>query len=325
MDSMFDINLCKDMRDTLENYYAEKDDLLLEDIHTLKNIFDDQNIENIYTNDSEINKLAAKYEKKDKKDNKVFLKEVLKNKEAHLLFTNYKDDINVSSKTNIKENVSIEKNINIAKEFMSKYNINMLKIFEDLKDNYHIRIIKSNPDNVGGYIYLLNNLRPYMVINAKENIYDASCIIHETAHVHHLQNSILKKPKYPYFFQEVYSNYMQMLFYKFAEDNDLYKDDIKCLKIKKLEQLKIYLNRIKYGLDKNKAILIKEDDYQYGYGIALALYYYNMYLDDPEMTEYYVDWFIKSACFFNHQDTLNRFAIDKEKIITKENINNFLK
>lgn len=319
----FEANLNIDLINVLNNYHNKKDISLLEDILVLQDIFNEQKIKNNFIDSREMDKLINKYKKINKKNYRILKKDILNNIEDHLLFAKLSNLIDSNLKEEKLENfVSLVDSLDIANDFMNNYNIKLYDTFEWMKNNKHIKIKKNSSNNFGGCVYLTNTINPYMVVNIKNNIYDASCFVHETAHIVHDHSNILKNPSHPYLYQEVYSNYVQMLFCKYMEDNNLYKDDIKKLKIKKLISLRIFLKRIEFNLERN---YFYEENFQYGYGIALALYYYNMYLNDPELAEYYMDWFIKCSPFFEQKDILNRFGIEKEKIITQENINNFLK
>lgn len=323
MNNKFETNLKDDLSIALSRYNQKKDIESLKDIIILQDICREQKIKNVFDNNYNMNKLIYRYQRISNKHYKLIKKSVFDNKENHLSFAKLYNLININLEgQDLSIYTNLDDSVDIARDFMNKYNIKMYDTFEWMRNNKRIRIKKNSNGSVGGYVYLTNIINPYMVINSKGNIYDASCFVHETAHIIHNQSSIIKETNYPYFYNEVYSNYTQLLFLKYMEDNNFYKDDIKKIKLKKIISLENYLRRMEFNIKRN---YVYEDNFQYGYGIALALYYYNMYLDDPELAEYYMDWFIKCSSLFEQNEVLNKFGITKEKIITKNNINSFLK
>ena len=329
MDNIFDIRVNLEYDKKMRFYKQKHKKTTLEDLYHLREIIKDNNIDKLSKrlfNDGFLPSKKFEYIYL-LKDIVLFYKTIKKNKKYHLCLTKHKKLIKPLYKSEIetKNKVSLDECIYYAEEFMKQYNPDLYEIFEQLYKNNHIKFMDPIEHGIGGVMYPINEGLPYVVIYKRGDIYDAGSIVHEVAHCYQQIYTYDRKKDNPDFYSEVYSHYVQMLFYEYMKNNIVYKDDIKNIKRFSLENLRCRLVRLDEYFKDMKLNGQVYSDILYAYGISLALYYYDMHLKNPDDAEYYMNWFVKTSCLYKQEDVLNKYAINKDKILTNEIIQNYMK
>ena len=244
------------------------------------------------------------------------------------LFENFYYD---SEATHLNKITDTNEIIEYAYEFMKDYDQKFVEAFNLLKKKNHFLISKKNVFDLYEGVFIPNKYcdYPYIGVFFSENIDDASSIVHEVAHMihHNYAKNNLKTRNYPYFYQEVYSHYIQFAFYEYMKKKKIYIEDINNSFKASLFLLGSNLESINYTLE-NDDCFNYEDlfyDIQYGYGITIALKYLDIYKDDPEKAKYLTNQFIQQSYYYEPIENLNEFGLDKEELTSGELIKKYLK
>lgn len=219
--------------------------------------------------------------------------------------------------------------VNYAKEFMNYYDNKLLNAYNTIEKKNHILIKEFDESDLGGlFTPLSNNKTPYLSFFLNSNIDDAATIVHETAHLR--QYDLLKNNKtcenYNYFFQEVYSFFLQFAFYHYIKEKNIYTKDIDTC-------FNAYLDNLcKFLIDFNDDLTTNElsntyifNDIQYSYGILVALKYFDIYKNDPEYAKLLTDNFIEQSYHYEPLEVLNSFGLDSEELASGEILKKYIK
>lgn len=263
---------------------------------------------------------------------------------AKYILDNYDHFINFSSQNKLfddmyfdSENIQctkihdINKIINYAKDFMTFYDKRFIDSFNELENNNHMLLSIKSIFDLYEAVFIPTKYcdYPYMGIFFNENIDDASSIVHEIAHMVNFKfsNNNTKTRNYPYYYQEVYSHYAQFVFYDYMKKNNMYNQDIDNFFKSAISLLGSNLASINYTLENDDLDSLEDlfGDIQYGYGIALALKYYDIYKDDPEKAKYFTEQFIEHSYHYEPIETLNKFGLNEEELISGELIKKYIK
>ena len=330
MDDMFDLSVYKDYKNALEEYIKKHNKKYFKDLITYDEIMKELNIKKLYPDIMDKFPLFINLKKclLNIKQAKNIKKIINKDKKYKLQFTCSRKNISkdvFETKLNLSQ-VDLNTNLELAKEFMKNYNPDLYNYYEELNKMNHIKIFRNENHNISGISYNLDHSSPYVAILSKGNILDSDCLIHEMGHCYGWYKCD-DVSKFNPIFDEVYSHYLQFLYYKYLQDQGLYLDDVKKLKKSILKLLKIHLNRLNsyYKGRINFDLFSVYNDTQYAYGQAIALYFYNKYLENPADADKLVETFLKYCEKYDEDDLAFDFLINKNDLITKQNVKNFLK
>ena len=221
--------------------------------------------------------------------------------------------------------------IDYAKEFMTYYDKRFIDAFNELDNNNHILMAPKSVFDLYEAVFIPTKYcnYPYMGIYFNGNIDDSSSIVHEIAHMINFKfaNNNLKTRNYPYYYQEVYSHYAQLVFYDFMKKKNIYNQDIDNSFKSTMSLLGSNLASINYTFESGEYDCLEDlyGDIQYGYGIALALKYYDMYKEDSDKAKYFSEQFIEQSYHYEPIETLDKFGLNKEELISGELIKKYIK
>lgn len=332
MFDQFELSIYEDYKKTLKNYLHKPNYNDFQDLMAFEEIISDLAIKK--PNKDFIDKHQLLYKARKlllfHQQESLFKKNVNLDKDYMLFLSkkyNYIDFEEDNLKLKLKK-VDINQNLELISDFMSHYNSDLYDIFKDLKTNNHIKIFDYNDNiNYKGVSYLFHHSSPYIILLKKNNIMDGDCLIHEVGHCYQWNKSWVKNKNLDYFYSEVYSHYVQFLYLKFLADQGLYKKDVLAIKKNVLQLFRMHLVRLNNYY--NGKIKFSDDtvfdDLQYAFGQAIALYYYNKYLIDPERADYDMEKFVIRSTSYDSNKVLDELNINKRKLLTKKKIENFLK
>lgn len=268
-------------------------------------------------------------------ESKKFIDYISKNIEHFLTFSDQKDlfkDLYYDSNTtHLNKITDINEIIEYAYEFMKDYDKRFIESFNLLNDKNHLLISKKNIFDLYEGVFIPNRYcaYPYIGIFLNENIDDSSSIVHEVAHMinHNYAKNNFKTRNYPYYYHEVYSHYIQFVFYEYIKRKNMYIEDIDNSFKSCLFLLGNNLESINYILESDECFNYEDlfYDIQYGYGIAIALKYLDIYKYDPEKAKYLTNQFIEQSYYYEPIEILNKFGLDEDELINGKLIKNYLK
>lgn len=247
--------------------------------------------------------------------------------DQNILFENFYYD---SESTHLNKIIDTDEITEYAYEFMNNYDKRFVEAFNLLKDKNHLLFSKKSVFDLYEGIFIPNKYctYPYIGIFLSENIDDSSSIVHEIAHMihHNFAKNNFKTRNYPYFYQEVYSHYIQFVFYDYIKSKKLYIKDIDNSFKASLFLLGTNLDSINYSLENNECFNYEDlfCDIQYGYGIAIALKYLDIYKLDPEKAKYLTNQFIQESYYYEPIENLNKFGLNEEELINGEVIKKYI-
>ena len=339
--SKAEIEIYKDIRDLItqlkkadSNNKFDKiaaDLKMLYDLTERHNLYDYPNVDNYvsrkidtYENDNLYNIFVKKMNRLLSiiQDDLDFYQEYALNYE---LFKYYKFEKDYHELEYVKDKEIFE----YAKEFMSYFDKDLYNAYKTLEDHNHILLNDYDKTELGGLFTPLNNNKlSYLSLYLNNNIDDASSIVHETAHLR--QHDFLKNSKannsYNYLYREVYSYFIQFVFYDYLKNKNLFKRDIDTCFNGCLENLNNTFVNLNYDLDHlDSDYLALYSDLQYAFGIHIALKYYDIYINDPEYAMFLTNSFIEDSYNYAPLDVLNNFGLDKDDILNGEILIKYLK
>ena len=332
MFDQFDLSIYMDYKKVLENFLCKPNNNDFEDLIAFEEIMTDLSIKKTEKDFIDKHQLLYKTGKKLTvyKQDILFKKNVDLDKDYKLYLSKkykYIDFDEEEQKLNLKK-VDIKTNIELISDFMSNYNEELFNTFKDLKNNHHIKIFDNHKNiDYKGVSFLFHHNSPYIILLKQNNIMDGDCLVHEVGHCYHWDKSKIKTKNMDYFYSEAYSHYVQFLYLKYLNDQGLYKDDVLAIKKHILQLLRIHLVRLNsyYKGDIKFSDDLVFDDLQYAFGQAIAIYYYNKYLIDPERADYDMEKFITKSSSYDSDKVLDELNINKKKLLTQKKIDNFLK
>ena len=216
-----------------------------------------------------------------------------------------------------------------AEDFMKNFDLGLYEIYKNIKDNNHILIKEQDETGLGGlYTHLSYNRTPYLSFFLNNNIDDSSTIAHETAHAK--QGRIMYNNKtydnYNYIFKEVYSYYVQFCFYKYMNDKKIFVEDVNACFNNWLDDLCKYLINLNDDLNNiNPSELQIYENFEYSYGILLALHFFDIYQNDPEYAKLLTNEFIEHSYKKEPYEVLNDFGLDYDEIASGDILRKYIK
>ena len=213
-----------------------------------------------------------------------------------------------------------------AKEFMNSYDPDLLKKYNDLDDKNHILINYTTEEINSTLISFYDNKTPYISLNLNHDIEASATIVHEAAHLK--QDAFLRNnhAHFNYLFREVYSFYLQFVFYDYIQKQKLYQNDVNICFNHCLDDLDVYLLDLYGNLENIGNIDFSiHDNILYSYGILLGLKYYDIYKNDPEKAKYLTDQFIEQSFSYDPMTVLNSFGLNKKEIKSGKVLKKYIK
>lgn len=220
----------------------------------------------------------------------------------------------------------------LAETFLENYDKDLLIQYKNMVNKNRI-IKQEGKDGVNyGMTYPFLSLNdPYIVLYSNYNISDAITLVHEMAHVdeynikryYNLKNKI-----YTYnIYVEVYSYFMELVFYNFLDKCGYNKNEVRDLRMKYDSILLRYMSHFVDNIYEDDRLLL-EQSLNGIYGMSLAYYFYDIYLTDKEKAKYLIKRMIEINYEENIYKILNELDINDEEInkcsyIKKHIYNNF--
>lgn len=264
-----------------------------------------------------------------------FYSQILDDIDYHIEFTNNVNNIDekkYDSLFYLQNIVSLSESVEYVQEFLNQYDQKLLKLFKKLRDNSKVLKIANNYEekennglNTLAYtVSSSGSFTPYLVINGQENIADAINIIHEFGHCYDCINnkSISNKvftQKRLNCLEEVYSFYLQNLFYDYLKSKKIYTEDINKSILGYNSSFLILIKELYKSLNSLKEVTFDSfsDELNYTYGILISYHFFDRYLIDPEKTKIEINDFLVSNGQYNMMDTLEKFNLKEELLDSK--------
>lgn len=218
-------------------------------------------------------------------------------------------------------------------------NINDLKIFDEfihfdffgLKNCYNkilednsIIFTKNLQSSIGECLFIHSLSKNYILIGDCKKELEGGVMIHELGHA---KQNLLKQTLLSNYldsnFAEAYSYFLMLVYYEFIKEFGLAKESFN-FKLKFLNNLLIELN-ILYDLydPKNRINKLFNKQYKYAVSKLLAIYFYNLYLENPYKCLETINIFNENYGDTSDYNLLNNIGINFDIFKNRKLINAF--
>lgn len=228
---------------------------------------------------------------------------------------------------NYKKYLSTKKNIEISCDFLQIFNNNIFQLLKQIIENGRMLIYDLNEgEKVSefGISFLIKSFKiSYIILNDTFDINTAVTIVHEAAHIYAFQkyknisNKVINKIDSVSFYTEMYSYFIELIFFDYLESINFNKSDI--ISLRKAYDLEFCHTLIEMGFtdesnNKIDTLLQYHNIVNYVYSKLVAYEYYDMYKKNPEEAIKNIQ-LLENIGYYSNMELLDMYGLNKEKIM----------
>lgn len=269
----------------------------------------------------------------NKKFMPILLKDLQKNEEIYSELVNLLlelfDDYNEPTiyESMFKNKINIYESVNMTMEFLKNYDLKIYSVLKELINNNRVMYIEDHTSKYYGVSYNINvTNKSYILMNTDQNINSSITLVHESGHIYDFDknknNSINTNTKsfLVNSCNEIFPNYLELVYKNYLKNKKIYLDDLNMSDKKDIQilfDMTSSISKILYSYDINGIfeINILRAKLSELFGKICSFYYYDMYLEDPEMAKYYTNLLLENMGSYDNITILEKSGIEIDELL----------